>query len=468
MYAKLPYGSTTNTAPIHVDSNDVDTQIAGLAHRLCRKTVLGDKKPDPRLMKRFRAFVHQWVVRHMTPLTSEPDFEEWLEGTTYNLARKAELRQLWEDMYHQPPTRKQRRKVASFIKTECYPEIKHARWINSRSDAFKVYSGPWFKKIEQQLFSLKWFIKHVPVPDRADVIRGLKKDGAKYIATDYSSFEAHFHPQFMSACEGVLYKYMLKQFPVAADIITKTIFGVNHGRTRRGVSFRTKGRRMSGDMCTSLGNGFSNLMIWAFLMQDAEWDGRVEGDDGIFAVYRGNVPEKSDYARMGFDIKLERGDDPCLMSFCGIIAADGQNIRDPKSFIAEFGWTHSCLTASPSLHRALLKSKALSAIYEMPNCPIIRSIAQHALKVCGDVRPDWRLYEDGYHNKPLINESKLPAFAPTHVTRLAFEKLYGVSVEAQIECEKRISNGVCLDFLEDIVGVHPHSIQSAARTILSQ
>lgn len=38
--------------------------------------------------------------------------------------------------------------------------------INSRSDAFKAFSGPFFKAIEKVVYEMPEFIKHTPVPDR--------------------------------------------------------------------------------------------------------------------------------------------------------------------------------------------------------------------------------------------------------------------------------------------------------------
>jgi hypothetical protein len=434
-----------------VDTNDIATQIAGLQHRVCRLTPFKRTKQDLRLLTEFSAFVKSWCVAHLTPISTTPDFEEWLDSTSYSMVRKESLRTTFAELHGGCPTAKQCRKIASFIKSENYPEFKHARWINSRSDHFKVYSGPWFKAIEKAVFDLPWFIKHVPVPERAAKVASLMAEGAKYYATDYTSFEAHFSPDFMQACEGVLYSHMLAQFPRQRAQILSTIFGVNHGRTRRGVSFRLKGRRMSGDMCTSLGNGFSNLMVWSFLCakRNVQWNGFVEGDDGIFAVYSGNAPDKSEYERLGFTVKIESGSDPRVMSFCGIIAADAQNIRDPGRFLNSFGWTSSFTNAKQPVLMELLRAKALSAAWETPHCPIIRAVADRALYLTRGVVP--RFVDDGYHHLP---EHDAPIFAPTDATRAFFAELYGVPVPVQRLSEEAIRNGKDLQFLDVLFPIH--------------
>jgi hypothetical protein len=451
MYRKLPYGATPDRAPAHVDTNDIETQVAGLKHRICRLTPFVAGQDTTRLLAEFNKFVKDWCAQHLEPLNKIPDFESWLGSTSYPLTRKDQLRKIFEDLHGDAPTLKQRRKIASFIKSECYPEFKHARWINSRSDHFKAYSGPWFKAIEERVFELPWFIKHVPVPDRAAKVAGLMREGARYYATDFTSFEAHFHPKFMANCEGILYSHMLRMFPKQRRIILETIFGINHGRTRRGVSFRLKGRRMSGDMCTSLGNGFSNLMIWAFLShkRGVTWDGFVEGDDGIFAVYKGEGPQKEEYTKLGFTVKIEEGNDPRIMSFCGIIAADNQNLRDPAKFLNSFGWTSSHIYAGHKVLCELLRAKALSAAYETPHCPIIRAIADRALYLTRNYYP--RFVDDGYHKLP---EDSIPPFAPTPTTREMFARLYSIPVPVQRLAEDRIRSGCDLRFLDTLIPIH--------------
>ncbi len=83
---------------------------------------------------------------------------------------------------------------------------------------------------------------------------------------------------------------------------------------------------MSGEMNTSLGNGFSNLMfmLYACEIQGIECDGIVEGDDGAFALSLkpGQKFDESIFAEMGLTIKLEKHTDLMSMSFCGILCAE--------------------------------------------------------------------------------------------------------------------------------------------------
>jgi hypothetical protein len=394
-------------------------------------------QPSDASLERFAVFVEDWVKTHV-PVARHISFEEWLASTSYNEARKDELRRAYADLRGGPPTERQCSHVDSFVKTESYPELKNARMINSRSDAFKVFSGPLFKAIEEELYQLPQFIKHVPVPERPSVIMSLRRVGYKVFATDFTAFESHFTPRFLTVCECVLYRHCLS-WCRDVDVLCDTICGLNRTRTRSGVRVNVRGRRMSGDMCTSLGNGFTNLMLALYIAHSkgGSLDGVVEGDDGLFVT---NIElDSSDYAALGFTIKIERVLDPCEASFCGMIFSEsGEIVRDPRKFLQTFGWTSSFVNGGEALMLELLRAKALSAVYETPQCPIVGAMARTALKKTRGVRP--RFVEDGYHACPR-DEQDLPDFAPSPDTRVLFSVKYGVSVETQLLVEAAILSG---------------------------
>lgn len=438
MYRKLPFGAAPGFAPLCVDANDPETQVAGLKKRLARELPV----PNKARLCELAACVDEYL-QTIQPLSNIMTVEEWLGTTMYNQKRKDDLLATAERLHGCPPSMRQRSKIASFVKRECYPEMKHARWINSRSDYFKVYSGPAFKEIEHVIYSDPHFIKHVPVPLRPARIAGMKLANARYFGTDYTSFEASFTPEVMEALELRLYRHMLQKFPELSSVICSTISGTNLGSTRAGVKFKCVGQRMSGDMCTSLGNGFSNYMVMRYLMKKCghtNWDCVVEGDDGLCAVYdAGRLPTFEDYAELGFNIKIQPVNDPELASFCGVKYVDGVILRDPRDFLASFGWTSSFMTAGDKIMLQLLRAKALSAIYENSSCPLVGVIARRALTLTQGVAP--RFVFDGYHTGCPRDEKDLPEFCPSPRVRDVFNQLYGVPADLQIALEHKIALG---------------------------
>lgn len=435
MFRKLNYCAVPGYGPLCMDTNDPDTVECAFKQRLLRDV----PNAKPGVLERFRAFVKNFLSTSV-PCARVMSFEEWLAGTPYNEERKRSLRETYESLRGGRPTRRQCSHIDTFVKSEFYPTWKHARMINSRADVFKVWSGPMFKAIEEIVYQIPEFIKHIPVPLRPASVAGLKKAGRRYYQTDFTAYESHFTPEVLNACECELYRHCLSSYEKdIPEFLIQVIMGENNMRTRTGVSAKVKGRRMSGDMCTSLGNGFTNLMLAKFIVseKDGTLEGFVEGDDGLFCT---DVELNSqDYEDLGFTIKIEEVSDPCEASFCGMVFSEsGEIIRDPKKFLMGFGWTQSFINAGPRIMNELLRAKALSTVYETPHCPIVGVIARYALEQTASAHP--RFVDDGYHAL-LPDVINIPAFRPSADTRQLFEHLYGVSVNAQLAIEAAASHG---------------------------
>jgi len=291
----------------HPDPSDPPTLEAGVRKRFA----FNPPKAKPQILEDLRRFVQDFCRKHLIPLSPELDtgFETWLEKTPYPEWRKADLRRKHAELLALPNGREKYLKVKSFMKDECYTEYKHARGINSRTDEFKTMVGPIFKLIEEAVFKLDWFIKKVPVKDRpAYIMERLFCVSGRYFETDYTAFESLFVAELMDCCEMELYKYMVSELPGGDEfisLITKALLGENE------CSFKfftvwVQATRMSGEMCTSLGNGFSNLMFFLFLCwrKGSRCTGVVEGDDGLFRV-DGPAPTASDFRDLGLVIKMK-------------------------------------------------------------------------------------------------------------------------------------------------------------------
>lgn len=454
MFRRLPTCFVPGLAPICCDTADPDTVNCAFRKRLLRKLPV----PDASMIAEFKEFVTRWVAS--LPRATPLPFEEWLAGTSYNEARKAELRLAHEALRGGRPDLHACQRVKSFVKTESYPEYKHARMINSRIDAFKVFSGPIFKAIENVVYALPYFVKHVPVADRSKLVLGLKQAGRRYYATDFTAYESHFTREFMKAAEIAVYKHVMSSIPDDIDFVCRVISGSNHMSTHMGFKATCIARRMSGEMCTSLGNGLANILLALFLAdrQGKAIDGFVEGDDGLFSTEA--VLTAEDYARLGFTIKIEEVADPCTASFCGMIFSEsGEIIRDPTHFCTTFGWTSSFIGAGPKIMNELLRAKALSAVYETPQCPIVGALARRALRDTEGYAP--RFINDGYHCPP--DEVKLPPFCPSQDTRELMRIKFGIPPDVQEHVEDMIGRG---DFdIAEFLCPHPHVLHYAARYV---
>lgn len=333
--------------------------------------------------------------------------------------------------------------MKGFIKVESYPQYKPVRWINSRVDEFKVWCGPMFKAIEQVVYDMMpEFIKHTPVPDRPAKINRLDDNifTHKY-ATDWTSMEKHFKARVMRALEFPLYDHMLSNLPRRDRNFLFTILsGTNIITGMHGISAKVHATRMSGEMNTSLGNGWCNRLVSKFIVEvlkKGKFVGYVEGDDSIFASSVEVTTE--DYHRLGFDVKINEFDTASEASFCGIIsAADGSLIRDPIRVLQTFGWTSSFISSGERVMMELLRAKAMSLAFECPACPIVTALAEAALKYTRGVTP--RFVSDGYHDFSIIprDEKHINCNKPSAAARALMEKKFGISASLQEYIEELI------------------------------
>lgn len=446
-------------APIIPDFNHGPTVLEGCLARFCRK-------PPPisrGFLRGLRRYTRRRVRQLYTPISTHADVSRgtWLAQTNYNQARVNELCRADDD--HEPVLESDK-VVKGFAKRQNDLEYKQPRGINSPLDKFKVATGPFFKIIEDQVYHQPClrktaqgkvtlsgdvaeygpYIKHVPVHLRPDFIRTLLTDGAgRYYETDYSQFEKHFTPAVMNNLEMVLYRHMLQNYPHVYELIHSFMCGQKTIKYKW-FTLRVWGKRMSGEMCTSLGNGFSNRMLAEYIAyrKGGSITGVVEGDDALFVS---TVPiDKSDFE--GFDIKVKTHSTLLTTSFCGLeMSTDNHLMRDPRRILTKFAWSFSPYRdASAPVRMGLLRAKALSLAYECPRCPVVSALAKRVLEYTRGTRPRfgssyWERSLEEWVKDYEAETSLEVSLGPTQRDRIDFYELYDITPALQLELERRIA-----------------------------
>jgi hypothetical protein len=297
--------------------------------------------------------------------------------------------------------------------------------------------------MERIVYELKEFIKHVPVRDRPDYLLNniFESCPGPFKMTDFTSFESGFGPEFMEHCEFRLYRHLLSNFPYAAELLCSALRGWNVCEFKWFTVF-VECKRMSGEMVTSLGNGFSNLCIAMAACRGDPRDLRivVEGDDGL--MYHPNGFDEQFYEDCGFTIKVETAPSVYEASFCGLMMSDdGCTMTDPRKVLLNFGWSHSPMMFGGSKVRAgLLRAKAMSLLYEHPRCPILSVLARRVLDLTSSVNPR---YSEGWYDRIRETEAEENmnwammehAKGISQSARFAFERAYEVPIFIQLEAE---------------------------------
>jgi len=412
------------------------------------------------VLSRFYRFVDS-LVQKITPVdwsSVDVSFDEWLAKTDYPQWRKDAFRRLFEE--DPQPDDPDVKEVKAFIKDETYDDYKAARWIMSRSDAFKTLYGPWIHEAERVIYKSKFFVKFLDPQGRIDkMCEELWLTCQRYATTDYTSFESHFLPMLMAHVEMKMLERIFQNYPQFCVLhkLNQVVMGRNDLASRF-LSLHVFAR-MSGEMLTSLGNGFTNVAIYLFLCAERGIEdpmGIFEGDDGLYPDIGATV---QDYKAVGFTTKVELSDDIGLAGFCHLQFDPyiRQAFTDPYKVILSLGWTaRKYLSSGETTHWALLRAKAMSYMCLYPQCPIVSSLLKRLLDITADVSnyrtlkvlPFIVSYQlQNIHDSrgglgwimrralELRKESKMIHFQ----TRNQFQAAYGFTYSEQRECEEYLS-----------------------------
>jgi len=423
-------------------------------------------------LRKLRRFTLRFCKKNFKPLAPDVDcsFEAWLEKTNYSGERKAQLRKVREEVVD---LRYQKKfwKCKSFMKDETYGEYKAARLINSRHDAFKTVFGPIIKLIEEEVYKYPSFVKHIPVADYPRYLSEmLEADGSVYASTDFTAMECHFKKVMMETMEFVLYKYMTRNLPGFREFMVCLAIkaGINVCLFKYFI-VKCIARRMSGEMDTSLGNGFANLMIIKFTwwrLNRSDPPCAVEGDDGLIKCDPSLVPTEEWFKALGFTIKMEINSLFQLASFCGMVFDKSEmiNITSPAKVILNFPWLRSVyLNAKQSKKLQLLRAKALSYAYQYPGCPMVDALAHACMRATSNITVSRKLVTHGLdtYQKAKVEAAldgawKLKRRFCGAETRLLMEKKHGLPVDIQLTFERICDNINSLVDLDCLVLLEPY------------
>lgn len=418
--------------------------------------------PDKKLLLDYFNFTAIRIKEQYEPL--RPDqlltYDEWEATTDYPITRKLQIRKAGEVYgFLKPPDHKCEPK--RFDKVECYDGIKLPRGINPRSDAFKAWCARYIKSVDNQILHQKPFVKGCTPFEKGQLVKNLPK-GLIVYKTDFSNFEGSIYRAMMCSTECRILKRMLMLWPEFVNQYCEIITRDQHIKKRNGNHTTVQAKRMSGDQHTSLGNGTTNENVCAFIAHKSGctvFEGLFEGDDGLFVVDK--VIDESLFSQLGFSIKLERVEKPTEAAFCGLIFSDnGEVIRDPRRFVQKFGWTFNNIHGGTKLMLQLLRAKALSAIYETPQCPIVRPMADYALQITEGYKP--RFEYDGFHEWRKIESEKIQPYDPSPETRVLFARQFNIPVETQLYLEQCILKGSLVE-LSQLMPAPAYQVQYTLR-----
>lgn len=397
-------------------------------------------------------------------MTDDEIFENWMSKSNYNGKRKRKLRDIHTKINGFKHLSPRIYECKSFIKSEFYPDWKEARIINSRTDEFKALVGGYIVLV-QELVMKEHYVKHRTPDEIAKMLNDLSSNYPFVYETDYSSFEGSFRNDYMLKVEFAMFEHVLQNYPRIVEAIKPcyTQDNVLHFGYRFTAKF--PGSRMSGDMWTSLANGFSNycMVKWFLKLQSDRvgypipYDFLVEGDDGFIATGVELPHIQDDATDLGFALKCERKKDKNDLSFCGICEFEGKLVPDINRYLSHYGECcdrqiiscfHGKSKRSKKHVRDWIHSKALSLLAVSRGIPVLQSVAQQQLKLGGRLDPK---YIDWWENEffDFTNLSSMHALPITDTMRQFVEHRFKIPVPVQLQIENELSgcNYRCYDIV---------------------
>jgi hypothetical protein len=133
-----------------------------------------------------------------------------------------------------------------------------------------------------------------------------KFDDPRVISLDASRFDLHVHRSLLLIEHGIY--LAMNGDPELAMLLSWQLD--NKGRTSLGIKYKCKGRRMSGDMNTALGNCILMIIMVATFMRGKKYDILDDGDDCLLIVEAGLLGwvlenAHKEFLAYGMEIKIE-------------------------------------------------------------------------------------------------------------------------------------------------------------------
>jgi len=386
-------------------------------------------------------------VKPLDPLT-DFSYEHWISNSNYNPAKRVKYEMARDLVAQNERELESFCHVKSFLKDEFYEEFKYARTINARVDWFKVTCGPIFHAIEKQIFKRNEFVKYLPMKHRGQHLRDVLSNYKYYAETDFKSFESCFTEQIMEACEFQLYDHMLLNCPIQLQQMKffKQVLGGKNVLKFKGFRMWLRAVRMSGEMTTSLGNGFSNLMLQKFYAHkyDLVSNGLIEGDDGAFGYMEYPPDPAGFFSRLGFTLTFGVKTNLHNVQFCGLTcSSEGSHMIDFRKPLLTHCWIKPIYKQSKYLKIcSIVKGKCFSLYDRVPNCPVVSAFNKWVFNKCGDVRSSIESSATDYERYQFSQVDKKNCCEPGPISqqvRMEYWENYKISPDEQVELETLFS-----------------------------
>lgn len=358
------------------------------------------------------------------------------------------------------PLSKEDSKVKFFIKTEktnfTAKPNSVPRGISPRDPRYHVSLGPYIKRIEKlvykrvdQLWGGPTIMKGKNAAQRGKAVLKHWNSFVDPVAVgiDASRFDQHVHIDALSFEHDVYLSYFKgKHNSSLSKLLERQLINEGTGRTQDGkIKFKLRGKRMSGDMNTALGNCLLMSSMIKYVVDKLEVDAKFinDGDDGVIFLERKDLPalQENIYEIMlsfGHEVVLEppayRIEDIefCQCKFVATSLNQYVAVRDIKNSMDK---DSMCLDPLPTRKVASqwMRSVGECGLSLTSGLPVLQMYYMHFIKQAAKGK---RLSNqvEGFR---MLSEGMGGKYTPPEpYSRYSFWLAFGIPPDMQIELEK--------------------------------
>lgn len=348
--------------------------------------------------------------------------------------------------------------IKAFVKSEKFnPSAKvnpDPRMIQARSPRFNVEVGRYLKVIEHHLYRLKsdkglpLLGKGLSMQERGKVLRQIwdSYEEPVCVSLDGSRWDQHISKEVLEVEHGVYLRSCPDEY--FAALLKEQLH--NRCITSRGWKYRTRGKRMSGDMNTALGNCLLMVIMCRAYMRSIGLKGDIfdDGDDVLLLFEKESLnlvlnTAPGAFLEFGQEIKVEN----VSTMFEKIEWCQGHPVLGPGGDYQMVANWRKVLSQSSAGTRywhepttrfdmGFSVGQCLYALY--PGIPII---GKFAMRLCDQGKLNRDIYNVDWMHKigraRLIEQlGSLEYTEPTIETRTSFKEAFGVDEVDQIHIEQ--------------------------------
>jgi hypothetical protein len=336
--------------------------------------------------------------------------------------------------------------VKMFLKDDKYhtPDVKTPRCIQYRNKRYCLLLAQYLIPIESMVYT--WldnsgspiFAKSRNLVQRGRDIQ-TKMDYFRdpvAISLDHSKFDAHCNKDLLKM-EHWFYNQCFDNDPLLRQLLNWQL--VNNGATKNGTTFSTRYTRMSGDQNTGLGNSVINYAMTFALIQSKGIEAcyYIDGDDFVIFVERSKVTDVDPkwYEQFGMITKLDCSTS-CIehIEFCQTRPVfDGIGytmVRNPTRMLSRTPWVVG--DKHPKYVNNFLTSLGMCMLSLGMGLPVEQFIGDKLARLGGKYI-DTPLHYSA--NKMFMRPKHARVIIPTTLTRLSYERAWGIPVGEQLKLE---------------------------------